>query len=85
MQADRRFAMADQAARPVDHDQHHGQPEGRTAANVPVFNVSASLLKEHFPERPFRMVEIDKSGQMDWADRRTRGDRRSVERTEVTK
>jgi Icc-related predicted phosphoesterase len=64
---------------------HHGQPEGRTAGNVPVFNVSASLMKEHFPDRPFRMVEIDKSGQMDWADRRTGSDRRSLERTEVNK
>src|SRR5215207_9639904 len=64
---------------------HHGQPEGHTAGNVPVFNVSASLMKQLFPERPFRMVEIDKSGQMDSTDRRTGSDRRSVERTEVTK
>jgi len=64
---------------------HHGQPEGRTAGNVPVFNVSATLMKQHFPDRPFRLVEIDMSGQMEPADRRAGGDRRSIERAEVLK
>ena len=35
---------------------HHGQPEGRTRTNVPVFNVSMSLMRELFPERPFRVA-----------------------------
>jgi Icc-related predicted phosphoesterase len=37
---------------------HHGAPEGRTTKHVPVFNVSMSLMRETFPERPFRLVEI---------------------------
>lgn len=38
---------------------HHGQPEARTARDVPVYNVSMSLMRETFPERPFRIVEIN--------------------------
>jgi Icc-related predicted phosphoesterase len=38
---------------------HHGQPEGRTRTNAPVFNVSMSLMKETFPHRPFRLIEVD--------------------------
>lgn len=38
---------------------HHGQPEARTARDVPVYNVSMSLMRETFPDRPFRIVEID--------------------------
>jgi len=38
---------------------HHGCPEGRTSANVPVYNVAMSLLKRHFPDRPaFRILEV---------------------------
>ncbi len=37
---------------------HHGAPEGRTRTNVPVYNVSASLMRETFPERPFRLIEL---------------------------
>lgn len=37
---------------------HHGTPEGRTRTNVRVFNVSASLMREHFPDRPFQLVEL---------------------------
>jgi Icc-related predicted phosphoesterase len=38
---------------------HHGSPEGRTSANVPVYNVSMSLLKRIFPDRPaFRILEV---------------------------
>src|SRR5687768_2116351 len=37
---------------------HHGAPEGRTRTNVPVYNVSASLMREVFPERPFRLIEL---------------------------
>ena len=64
---------------------HHGQPEGRTANDVPVFNVSASLMREMFPERPFRIVDIDMTSSPETADRRTGADRRSVERIEVTR
>ncbi len=38
---------------------HRGQPEGRTAAGVAVYNVSFSLLRHAFPARPpFRIVEV---------------------------
>jgi Icc-related predicted phosphoesterase len=53
---------------------HHGQPEGRTTKGVPVFNVSMSLMREVFPERPFRVLEVDMTTAAD--DRRTGGDRR---------
>jgi Icc-related predicted phosphoesterase len=54
---------------------HHGAPEGRTRTNVPVYNVSASLMREHFPDRPFRVVEL-RSGEPLAPERRT-GDRRT--------
>jgi Icc-related predicted phosphoesterase len=38
---------------------HHGTPEGRTSANIPVYNVSMPLLKRHYADRPaFRILEI---------------------------
>jgi Icc-related predicted phosphoesterase len=38
---------------------HHGAPEGRTKAKVPVYNVSMMLLQRTFPDRPpFRVVEL---------------------------
>ena len=40
---------------------HHGSPEGHTSAQVPVYNVSMSLLKRHFPDRPaFRILELER-------------------------
>jgi Icc-related predicted phosphoesterase len=54
---------------------HHGQPEGRTTKGVPVFNVSMTLMSEVFPERPFRVVEIDTTSSPD--ERRVRNDRRT--------
>ena len=53
---------------------HHGAPEGRTRTNVPVYNVSASLMREVFPDRPFRVVEI---GQIQPSPDRRTGDRRA--------
>ena len=65
---------------------HHGQPEGRTAANVPVFNVSQTLMRQVFPERPFRLVDLDmRLTAAQEAERRTGGDRRLHERMEVVK
>ena len=65
---------------------HHGQPEGRTVANVPVFNVSAALMRELFPERPFRLVDIEmRSTPSQEAERRAGVDRRAHERVEVTR
>ena len=64
---------------------HHGQPEGRTRNNVPVFNVSNTLMRELYPQRPFRVVEIDMLGPDVINDaineRRAGGDRRTVDRT----
>ncbi|MBD1867093.1 hypothetical protein H6F95_07195 [Cyanobacteria bacterium FACHB-471] len=38
---------------------HHGQVEGRTSSNIPVYNVSMPLLKKHFPDQPpFRLLEV---------------------------
>ncbi|HEX3556585.1 MAG TPA: metallophosphoesterase [Thermoanaerobaculia bacterium] len=38
---------------------HRGRPEGRTAQGVPVFNVSLSLLRHAYPDRPpFRVFEV---------------------------
>ncbi len=38
---------------------HHGSPEGRTQADIPVYNVALSLLGRAFPERPpFHLEEI---------------------------
>jgi Icc-related predicted phosphoesterase len=48
---------------------HHGRPEGRTRAGVPVYNVAMKVLKEHFPDRPpFRLVEIPSAGWTDGGD-----------------
>jgi Icc-related predicted phosphoesterase len=62
---------------------HHGVPEGRTRTNVPVYNVSASLMREHFPERPFRLIEV---GPGVAPNRRVGADRRNPNfaTTEVT-
>jgi Icc-related predicted phosphoesterase len=38
---------------------HRGQPEGRTTAGVPVYNVSYPLLARISPERPFLLLDID--------------------------
>jgi Icc-related predicted phosphoesterase len=54
---------------------HHGAPEGRTRTNVPVYNVSASLMREHFPDRPFRLIELGPA-TVPVPERRA-GDRRS--------
>ena len=63
---------------------HHGQPEGRTRTNVPVFNVSMSLMKETFPERPFRLIDVDLTAAPDAQDRRRGADRRTAERETTT-
>ncbi len=41
---------------------HRGYPEGKTANNIPVYNVAKPLLQRTYPDRPpFRMIEIPKS------------------------
>lgn len=66
---------------------HHGQPEGLTARNVPVYNVSASLMKELFPDRPFRVVEVSMTPDTpgDAIDSSDRRDRRATDKFEVTR
>src|SRR5215471_4515584 len=56
---------------------HHGTPEGRTRTNVPVYNVSASLMRERFPDRPFRVIEVGPGSALA-AERRAGGDRRAA-------
>ena len=60
---------------------HHGAPEGRTRTNVPVFNVSASLMRERFPDRPYQLVDVG-AAQTAGADRRGGADRRAA--SEIT-
>ena len=68
---------------------HHGAAEGRTSKGVPVFNVSASLMRERFPDRPFRIVEVSTkrddeltpaASAVEESERRRMPDRRLVER-----
>jgi Icc-related predicted phosphoesterase len=61
---------------------HHGKPEGRTRTNAPVYNVSMSLMRDVFPERPFRVIQIDRAVPPagDPSDRRSGSERRTVER-----
>jgi Icc-related predicted phosphoesterase len=43
---------------------HHGSPEGRTSADIPVYNVSLRLLQESYPGAPpFRVAEIRRPSQ----------------------
>lgn len=38
---------------------HHGYPEGKTKAGIPVFNVAMPLLKQYYPDQPpFRIYEV---------------------------
>jgi len=38
---------------------HRGSPEGRTKADVPVYNVAMKLLQNTFPDQPgFRVLEL---------------------------
>lgn len=38
---------------------HRGFPEGKTANNVPVYNVAKPLLQRTYPDRPpFRLIEV---------------------------
>lgn len=38
---------------------HNGSPEGKTMSGIPVYNVSHSLLKKHYPKQPaFRIFEV---------------------------
>ncbi len=59
---------------------HHGRLEGRTRTDVPVFNVSISLMRQLSPERPFRVFEINMATPVESPERRTGADRRAVER-----
>ena len=37
---------------------HNGAPEGRTSANVPVYNVALPLMRKLTPNQPFRILDI---------------------------
>ena len=55
---------------------HHGAPEGRTRNDVPVYNVSASLMREVFPDRPFRLIAVGPAASAA-SERRVGADRRT--------
>ena len=58
---------------------HHGKLEGRTRTQVPVFNVSMTLLREAMPEKPYRLIEIaTDASSPDALERRRGADRRTV-------
>lgn len=59
---------------------HHGRLEGRTRTNVPVFNVSITLMRQSWPERPFRVFEINMAPPAESQERRAGTDRRALER-----
>lgn len=38
---------------------HHGSPEGKTLAGIPVYNVAMPVLERSFPDQPpFRVIEL---------------------------
>lgn len=47
---------------------HHGTLFGRTASNVPVYNVSFPLLRAAYPQRPFQLIELDPATPLHVAD-----------------
>lgn len=58
---------------------HHGKPEGRTRTQVPVFNVSMSLLRQTMPEKPYRLIEVSIDAfSPDALERRRGADRRTL-------
>ena len=43
---------------------HRGAPEGTTSSGIPVFNVSLSLMRKHYPDRPpYRLFEVNVAEQ----------------------
>jgi Icc-related predicted phosphoesterase len=57
---------------------HNGQVEGRTRGGVPVFNVSLPLMRQRFPEQPFRLIEVHPTGEPLATDRRRGAERRGA-------
>jgi Icc-related predicted phosphoesterase len=46
---------------------HHGALEARTLGGVPVYNVSLSLLQQHFPQGPlYRVIEVATAPAQTW-------------------
>ncbi|MBI2221187.1 MAG: metallophosphoesterase [Acidobacteria bacterium] len=39
---------------------HHGRAEGRTRNQVPVYNVSMTLLRHLMPDKPYRIIEVSR-------------------------
>ncbi len=58
---------------------HHGRAEGRTRNQVPVYNVSMTLLRQLMPDKPYRIIEVSAEGASgDSLERRSGADRRLV-------
>jgi Icc-related predicted phosphoesterase len=54
---------------------HHGALEGRTSRGVPVYNVSLSLLRQHFGDRPpVRFLEVPVAPEGPAAERQPSSD-----------
>lgn len=37
---------------------HYGSPEGKTMKGIPVYNVAYPLMQKHFPDKPYRLIEL---------------------------
>ena len=46
---------------------HHGTLEGRTPRGIPVYNVAMPLLRKHFNDKRFRVVELEDPRDEAWA------------------
>lgn len=57
---------------------HKGAPEGTTATGIPVYNVSVSVLKAAYPDRPtFRIIEVPRESPKEGDSTRPHGRRAS--------
>jgi Icc-related predicted phosphoesterase len=68
---------------------HKGAPEGKTSTGIPVYNVSISVLKQAYPDKPnFRLFEVDLSPDAEVEDggaaERRRQGRRATDRVDAS-
>jgi len=70
---------------------HKGAPEGKTSTGIPVYNVSITVLKQAYPDKPnFRLFEVDLTPEAEIAkdaagaaERRQQG-RRATDRVDAS-
>ncbi|MEO8622076.1 MAG: metallophosphoesterase [bacterium] len=68
---------------------HKGAPEGKTSTGIPVYNVSMTVLKQHYPDKPtFRLFEIARKDEAqapaDGSAERRRQGRRATDKVALT-